>query len=101
MKAFTEGQDLILIASSGPEKVTYVALSGERHLVRWTVGKMPMSAFVTDDNLFPDTRYGLRSAIDAEVERRYNNALADMKAGNPTATHLVHTHQIIAAWLTT
>ena len=97
MKAFTEGQDLILIASSGPEKVTYVALSGERHLVRWTVGKMPMSAFVSDDQLFSDTTSGFRCAVDAEIERRYNNAKADVAAGNPASNHLLRTFEIIAA----
>jgi len=97
MKAFTEGQDLIHISGGGPVKATYVALMGERHIIKWMQGKNTLSDIVGDDSVFPDTTYGLRSAIDADVERRYNNALADMKAGNPTATHLVHTHQIIAA----
>jgi hypothetical protein len=56
-----------------------------------------MSAFANDDNLHRITRYGLRNAFDAYVENRHEAALQDMKAGNPASTHLVRTHQIIAA----
>jgi len=97
MKAFTEDQPVLHISGSGPVKATYVALMGERHIIKWAQGKNTLSDIVGDDSVFPDTNYGFSCAVDAEIERRYNNALADMKAGNPTATHLVHTHQIIAA----
>jgi hypothetical protein len=104
MKQFVKDDNLIHISGSGPVKAAYVALLGERHIIKWMQGKNTISDIVGDDSVFPDSvfpdtksAYGLRCAIDAEIERRYENALADMKAGNPTSTHLVRTHQIIAA----
>lgn len=98
MKRFVKDDQLVLIAQSGIEIVEYVALDCQRHIVKWTSPTgMPMSAFADDDNLHRITRYGLRNAFDAYVENRHEAALQDMKAGNPTSTHLIREFKTIAA----
>ena len=96
MKRFLADDQLIHISGSGPVKATYVAPLGERHIIKWTQGKNTISDIVSDDTVFSDTTYGFKCAVDAEIERRYENAIQSMKAGNPTSTHLVRTFEIIA-----
>lgn len=101
VKRFQKGQKLILVRSSGTELVEYMFCNEahKKHLVCWQYGAYAHSDLATDDQLFTMDRYGLRCAIDAEIERRANAAKADLLRGNQheDARLLVQTFEIIGA----
>jgi hypothetical protein len=94
----TKGQTLFLIDPAYPTRFcTLQGIAGKRLLVSFQLGGRMVEKLVERVYTLPLTDEGLTIAIDAELERREIRATEAHKSGDPTATLLLSTYEIIAA----
>jgi hypothetical protein len=93
-----KGDTLFLIDPAYPTRFcTLQGIAGKRLLVSFQLGGRMVEKLVERVYTLPLSDEGLTIAIDAELERREIRATEAHEAGDPTATLLLSTYEIIAA----